>query len=94
MNGGAAKKMKIEPVAEPFSTSRIRFGDVMFTDSYNITRRDVSLNQITTQRIRAGSRIYKVIANDEIIESPINQIGDYDHVDILFDNTDPFKTSE
>ena len=86
--------MKIEPVAAPFSTSRIRFGDVMFTDSYNITRRDVSLNQITTQRIRAGSRIYKVIANDEIVEPPINQIGDYEHVDIFFDNTDPFKTSE
>ena len=86
--------MKIEPVAEPFSTSRIRFGDVMFTDSYNITRRDVSLSQVTTQRIRAGSRIYKVIANNEIVESPITQIGDYEHVDILFDNTDPFKTSE
>ena len=73
-------------------SSRIRYGDTVFTQLNLSTRDNLSIKRIAAPRILEGSTLYKVLINGEVAEASSNQIGDDDNVDILFDYTDKFRT--
>ena len=74
-------------------SSRIRYGDTVFTQLNLSTRDNLSIKRIAALRIiREGSTLYKVLINGEVAYASSNQIGDDDNVDILFDYTDKFRT--
>ena len=72
-------------------SSRIRYGDTVFTQLNLSTRDNLSIKRIAAPRIREDSTLYKVLINGE---ASSNRIGDDDddNVDILFDYTDKFRT--
>ena len=73
-------------------SSRIRYGDTVFTQLNLSTRDNLSIKRIAAPRILEGSTLYKVLINGEVAEASSKRIGDDDNVDILFDYTDKFRT--
>ena len=85
-----SKKSTSTGRGEPPS-SRIRYGDTVFTQLNLSTRDNLSIKRIAAPRIREDSTLYKVLINGEASSNRIVDDDD-DNIDILFDYTDKFRT--